>query len=185
MYKIYTMIMVMLMISLSFLVVYVSACPVCYLPVEEAIALMPKVPSYSPVLKNLTYIYEENLSKDGEFGGSDFGGYPTLKQRSDSFDIRESMSVHCGYVLSSSFLGGVWGQIFFECICKYSNSISLEFFYIIHSCLFMGLFFSLIRFVRGIKPGRNTGYDMDDADLLEMEQCRGVVVASAIFGNVL
>ncbi|KAL4626820.1 hypothetical protein ACB092_05G124800 [Castanea dentata] len=109
-------------------------CPVCYLPVEEAIALMPKVPSYSPVLKNLTYIYEENLSKDGEFGGSDFGGYPTLKQRSDSFDIRESMSVHCG-------------------------------------------------FVRGIKPGRNTGYDMDDADLLEMEQCRGVVVASAIFGN--
>ncbi|KAK4589943.1 hypothetical protein RGQ29_020496 [Quercus rubra] len=109
-------------------------CPVCYLPVEEAIALMPKVPSYSPVLKNLTYIYEENLSKDGEFGGSDFGGYPSLKQRSDSFDIRESMSVHCG-------------------------------------------------FVRGIKPGRNTGYDMDDADLLEMEQCHGVVVASAIFGN--
>ncbi|XP_065619897.1 probable hexosyltransferase MUCI70 isoform X2 [Quercus suber] len=109
-------------------------CPVCYLPVDEAIALMPKVPSYSPVLKNLTYIYEENLSKDGEFGGSDFGGYPTLKQRSDSFDIRESMSVHCG-------------------------------------------------FVRGIKPGRNTGYDMDDADLLEMEQCHGVVVASAIFGN--
>lgn len=46
-------------------------------------------------------------------------------------------------------------------------------------------FFPLIRFVRGIKPGRNTGYDMDDADLLEMEQCRGVVVASAIFGNVL
>lgn len=46
-------------------------------------------------------------------------------------------------------------------------------------------FFLLIRFVRGIKPGRNTGYDMDDADLLEMEQCHGVVVASAIFGNVL
>lgn len=103
---------------------------------------MPKVPSYSPVLKNLTYIYEENLSKDEEFGGSDFGGYPTLKQRSDSFDIRESMSVHCGYVIFSSFLGGVWGQIFFECICKYSNGISLDFFYIIHSCLFLGHFFS-------------------------------------------
>lgn len=108
-------------------------CPVCYLPVEEAIALMPKVPSYSPV-KNLTYIYEENLSRGREFGGSDFGGYPTLNQRSDSYDIRESMSVHCG-------------------------------------------------FVRGIKPGRNTGYDMDDADLFDMEQCHGVVVASAIFGN--
>ncbi|XP_061358648.1 probable hexosyltransferase MUCI70 [Gastrolobium bilobum] len=109
-------------------------CPVCYLPVEEAIALMPTWPSPSPVLKNLTYIYEENLSRDGEFGGSEFGGYPTLKQRNDSFDVRESMSVHCG-------------------------------------------------FVRGIKPGRNTGFDMDEADLLEMEQCNGVVVASAIFGN--
>lgn len=75
-----------------------SACPVCYLPVEEAIALMPKDPSPSPVLKDLTYVYEENLSRDGEFGGSDFGGYSTLRQRNDSYDIRESMSVHCGYV---------------------------------------------------------------------------------------
>ncbi|KAK7246505.1 hypothetical protein RIF29_41374 [Crotalaria pallida] len=109
-------------------------CPVCYLPVEEAIALMPKHPSPSPVLKNLTFIYEENLSRDGEFGGSDFGGYPTLRQRNDSFDIRESMSVHCG-------------------------------------------------FVRGPKAGRNTGFDLDEEDLDAMEQCRGIVVASAIFGN--
>jgi hypothetical protein len=100
---IYLIIAVMLMNLLSFLLVYISACPVCYLPVEEAIALMPKVPSDSPVLKNLTYIYEENLSRDEEFGGSDFGGYPTLKQRSDSYDIRESMSVHCGYDIFSFF----------------------------------------------------------------------------------
>ncbi|OIW21110.1 hypothetical protein TanjilG_29362 [Lupinus angustifolius] len=66
--------------------VYISACPVCYLPVEEAIALMPKFPSPSPVLKNLKFVYEENLSRDGEFGGSDFGGYPTLKQRNGNFD---------------------------------------------------------------------------------------------------
>ncbi|CAL5412233.1 unnamed protein product [Camellia sinensis] len=107
-------------------------CPVCYLPVEDAIALTPKVPSFSPVLKQLTYIHEENLTKS-EFGGSEFGGYPSLRQRNDSYDIRESMSVHCG-------------------------------------------------FVRGSKPGRKTGYDIDDPDLLEMEQCRGIVVASAIFG---
>ncbi|CAL1397984.1 unnamed protein product [Linum trigynum] len=107
-------------------------CPVCYLPVEEAIALMPKLPSYSPVLKNLTYIYENPLTKNGEFGGSDFGGYPTLAQRTDSFDIRESMSVHCG-------------------------------------------------FVRGTRAGRNTGYDIDEVDLDAMDQCRGVVVMSAIF----
>ncbi|CAJ2648637.1 probable hexosyltransferase MUCI70 [Trifolium pratense] len=109
-------------------------CPVCYLPVDEAIGLMPKFPSPSPVLTNLTFTYEENLSRDGEFGGSDFGGYPTLRQRNDSFDIRESMNVHCG-------------------------------------------------FVRGTKPGRNTGFDMDEDDLLYMEQCRGIVVASAVFGN--
>lgn len=108
-------------------------CPVCYLPVEDAVALMPKVPSPSPV-KNLTYIYEENLSRDTEFGGSEFGGYPTLAHRADSYDIRESMNVHCG-------------------------------------------------FVKGAKPGRNTGFDMDETDLLAMELCHGVVVASAIFGN--
>ncbi|KAL0310643.1 UNVERIFIED_CONTAM: hypothetical protein Sangu_2359000 [Sesamum angustifolium] len=110
-------------------------CPVCYLPLEDAVALMPNAPSFSPVLKDLTYVHEENLYKS-EFGGSDFGGYPSLKQRSDSYDIRESMSVHCG-------------------------------------------------FVRGAKPGRQTGFDIDDSDLLEMEKCRGVVVASAIFGTAL
>ena len=39
------------------------------------------------------------------------------------------------------------------------------------------------RFIRGIKPGRHTGFDIDDSDLIEMEQCQGVVVASAIFGT--
>jgi len=38
------------------------------------------------------------------------------------------------------------------------------------------------RFLRGIKPGHKTGFDIDEADLFEMEQCNGVVVASAIFG---
>ncbi|KAL2244454.1 uncharacterized protein LOC105175541 [Sesamum indicum] len=107
-------------------------CPVCYLPLEDAIALMPNAPSFSPVLRNLEYIHEENLTKS-EFGGSEFGGYPSLRQRNDSYDIRESMSVHCG-------------------------------------------------FVKGVQPGRQTGFDIDDSDLLEMETCQGVVVASAIFG---
>ncbi|KAA3478523.1 F3H9.11 protein isoform 1 [Gossypium australe] len=108
-------------------------CPVCYIPMEDAIALMPNFPSFSPVVKDLTYVYEENLNKETEFGGSDFGGYPTLKQRDDSYEIRESMNLHCG-------------------------------------------------FVKGRKPGHGTGFDIDDNDLLHMEQCRGVVVASAIFG---
>ncbi|XP_071714578.1 probable hexosyltransferase MUCI70 isoform X2 [Rutidosis leptorrhynchoides] len=104
-------------------------CPVCYLPVKDAISLMPKWPSYSPVLHNLTYIHDESLIKS-EFGGSDFGGYPTLKQRFESYDIKESMTVHCG----------------------------------------------------GDRPGHKSGYDISDSDLFQMDQCRGVVVASAIFG---
>lgn len=38
------------------------------------------------------------------------------------------------------------------------------------------------RFVKGPRPGIGTGFDMDESDLLDMEQCRGVVVASAVFG---
>ena len=33
-----------------------------------------------------------------------------------------------------------------------------------------------------MKPGLGTGFDIDEADLLDMEKCRGIVVASAIFG---
>ena len=91
-----------MLIKQSFLLLCLSACPVCYLPVEEAVALMPNAPSFSPLLKHLTYIHEENLSIS-EFGGSEFGGYPSLRQRDDSYNIRESMSVHCGYEIPSLF----------------------------------------------------------------------------------
>lgn len=39
--------------------------------------------------------------------------------------------------------------------------------------------------MKGSKPGRQTGFDMDESDLHEMEECQGVVVASAIFGITL
>ncbi|XP_074272214.1 putative hexosyltransferase MUCI70 [Silene latifolia] len=107
-------------------------CPVCYLDQEQAMSLMPDSPSYSPV-NNLTYVYEDQSSKT-EFGGSEFGGYPSLKQREDSYDIRDSMNVHCG-------------------------------------------------FVKGPRPGHGTGFDINDEDFSDMEQCKGIVVASAIFGN--
>ncbi|XP_073124013.1 probable hexosyltransferase MUCI70 [Henckelia pumila] len=73
-------------------------CPVCYIPVEHAIASIPKFPSESPVLRHLTYFSEENPLRIESNGGSEFGGYPSLKQRKDSFDITESMTVHCGFV---------------------------------------------------------------------------------------
>lgn len=60
-------------------------------------AYMPAVPSVSPILKNLTYVIEDGPSSLPTYGGSPFGGYPSLKQRNDSFDIQESMCVRCGY----------------------------------------------------------------------------------------
>ncbi|KAI3466111.1 hypothetical protein Pfo_022774 [Paulownia fortunei] len=109
-------------------------CPVCYVPVGQAIARIPKFPSPSPILQHLTYFSEEYPLKTESNGGSDFGGYPSLKQRNDSFDIKESMTVHCG-------------------------------------------------FVKGCRPGDQTGFDIDVADLEVLEQFHEVIVASAIFGN--
>lgn len=83
-------------VNFSFCPFYAPACPVCYLPVDQAIASMPSLPSVSPVLRNLSFVHEENPTKAEPHSGSDFGGYPSLKQRNDSFDIQESMNVHCG-----------------------------------------------------------------------------------------
>lgn len=41
------------------------------------------------------------------------------------------------------------------------------------------------RFVRGMKPGVGTGFDIDENDLADMDKCTGIVVASAIFGRLL
>ncbi|XVF70202.1 hypothetical protein PTKIN_Ptkin11bG0142100 [Pterospermum kingtungense] len=109
-------------------------CPVCYLPVDQAIASMPSSSSVSPVLRNLTYVHDESPIKSEPHGGSEFGGYPSLKQRNESFDIKESMTVHCG-------------------------------------------------FVKGSKPGHQTGFDFDESDLEELQRFHDIIVASAIFGN--
>ncbi|KAK7324575.1 hypothetical protein VNO77_28249 [Canavalia gladiata] len=109
-------------------------CPVCYIPVEHAIANMPSSPSESPILRSLTYVHDENPIEFEPHGGSDFGGYPSLEERDAAFDIKETMTVHCG-------------------------------------------------FVKGSRPGCQTGFDFDEEDLLELDQYHDVIVASAVFGN--
>ena len=81
-----------------FLFASISGCPVCYVAPEEAIASMPSSPSVSPVLRNLTYVHDENPNKTEPHGGSDFGGFPSLEDRNAAFDIKETMTVHCGLV---------------------------------------------------------------------------------------
>ncbi len=80
-------------------------CPVCYLPEDMAIREMPEEQRYvSPVLKHLSYVSDLGGARRSRqpplqgAAGSAFGGYPTLEERSESFEIRESMRVHCGFV---------------------------------------------------------------------------------------
>lgn len=112
-------------------------CPVCYLPEELAISQIPLAGKFvSPVLKRLRFVSDERASRrpSPKAPGSAFGGYPSLQDRAKSYEVREDMEVHCG-------------------------------------------------FVKGPTPGMGTGYDFDDDDRTAMHACRGVVVASAIFGN--
>lgn len=51
---------------------FLAACPVCYHPLEDAI---------------------ESVSKT-DSGGSEFDGYPSLKQSNNFCNVKESMSVH-------------------------------------------------------------------------------------------
>jgi Protein of unknown function (DUF616) len=48
-----------------------------------------------------------------------------------------------------------------------------------------GPFFTTFRFVKGRRPGQGTGFEIDESDLSAMENCYGMVVASAIFGIIL
>ncbi|KAL2632706.1 hypothetical protein R1flu_004185 [Riccia fluitans] len=78
-------------------------CPVCYLPVEQAIKTMPPPGSSpTPVLKHLSYIREPEIADVLSSGsGSEFGGHPTLEDRAQSYAIQENMAVHCGFVKGS------------------------------------------------------------------------------------
>lgn len=54
-------------------------------------------------------------------------------------------------------------------------------YHLVAHSLFISLFY---RFAYGDRPGNGTSFDIGIADLLEMEQCRGIVVASTIFGTL-
>lgn len=41
----------------------------------------------------------------------------------------------------------------------------------------------LFRFVNASKPGYRSGFDVDEADLMELEMYHDVIVASAVFGK--
>lgn len=74
--------------------IFLTACPVFYLPIEEVAKLIPAIPS-ATLGKKLTYVTEvASVVPTQGNSGSDFCGYPTLKQRDDNFNVQVSMHVH-------------------------------------------------------------------------------------------
>ncbi|RYR66139.1 hypothetical protein Ahy_A03g012083 isoform A [Arachis hypogaea] len=65
-------------------------------------------------------------------------------------------------------------KVLADCTCPVKGTLTTVYSWVVYV--------QHARFVRGAKPGHNTGFDIDEADILEMEKCNGVVVASAIFG---
>lgn len=85
-----------MIVPIHFVFFVFVACDVCYVPPSHAMIFMPTLPSVSPILKELNYFTESSFN--GSIEGSQFSGQPSLQQRNDSYDLKESMSVHCGYV---------------------------------------------------------------------------------------
>jgi hypothetical protein len=46
----------------------------------------------------------DNLISKESNHSSLFGGYPSLEERDKSYDIKDSMTVHCGYVYIAHLL---------------------------------------------------------------------------------
>lgn len=54
----------------------------------------------SSVIKELSYAEELPMFPQGEkLLGTEFGGHPTLEDRWKSYQIQESMKIHCGWVI--------------------------------------------------------------------------------------
>ena len=82
-----------------------AACPVCYLPLQSAVAAEPslsRLASQEPVLRQLSYVTEEDEEERRAVEELNrpplFGGHQTMQQRKESLRVAEDMKVHCGYV---------------------------------------------------------------------------------------
>ncbi|CAI7860582.1 unnamed protein product [Closterium sp. NIES-54] len=85
-------------------------CPVCYLPLPDAMAMRPpRGHTEEPILKHLAYVTEDDASERAARRAGNrprFNGHQSLQQREDSFKIQESMRVHCGFVWGGKVSNG-------------------------------------------------------------------------------
>ncbi|KAH7287682.1 hypothetical protein KP509_32G069300 [Ceratopteris richardii] len=77
---------------------FISACPVCYLPVKKAISEMHISSTMDLPIHRLSYL-EESSEFEHEEGmtATSFGGHPSLEDRKDSYQIHKNMKIHCGF----------------------------------------------------------------------------------------
>ncbi|XP_052723718.1 probable hexosyltransferase MUCI70 isoform X1 [Vigna angularis] len=50
------------------------------------------------IVKNLSYVMEDEFPSNGAQSSPLFGGHPSWKQREESFKLKSNMKVHCGFI---------------------------------------------------------------------------------------
>lgn len=60
--------------------------------------VIPEGRTPDKILKNLTYITEEEFARDGSESSPLFGGHINWTQREESFKLKPTMKVHCGFM---------------------------------------------------------------------------------------
>ncbi|XP_022876150.1 uncharacterized protein LOC111394529 isoform X1 [Olea europaea var. sylvestris] len=60
--------------------------------------VIPTRKSPEKIVQNLSYIMRDNISSNGSQSTSLFGGHQTWQQRDESFKVKSTMKVHCGFM---------------------------------------------------------------------------------------
>ncbi|KAL2542396.1 Protein of unknown function (DUF616) [Abeliophyllum distichum] len=72
----------------------------CSIPVADDPneVVIPKRKSPEEVVQHLSYIMEDNIKSNGSQSPPLFGGHQTWQQRDESFKVKPTMKVHCGFM---------------------------------------------------------------------------------------
>ncbi|KAH7853148.1 hypothetical protein Vadar_033964 [Vaccinium darrowii] len=72
----------------------------CLIPIADdpEKIVIPKRRTPSKVVEHLTYITEDVIGNNGSYSSPLFGGHQSWLQRDESFKLKSSMKVHCGFM---------------------------------------------------------------------------------------
>ncbi|XP_052191918.1 probable hexosyltransferase MUCI70 [Diospyros lotus] len=72
-------------------------CPIPVVDDPDKI-IIPKKRSPEKVIKHLSYVMEDEVANNGSQSPPLFGGHESWSQREDSFKLKSTMKVHCGFI---------------------------------------------------------------------------------------